>query len=428
MTFDEFGLNQDILEAISYMGFTSATPVQEKAIPAILEGKDIMAFAQTGTGKTAAFMLPIMHMLKENPQKTTSTLVIVPTRELAVQIDQQIQGFAYFAGVSSIAVYGGGSGNEWEVQKKGMENHVDIIVATPGKLLSHLNMGNPLFKNLKYLILDEADRMLDMGFYDDIKKIISFLPKKRQTLMFSATMPPKIKELAKVNLDNPIEISIAISKPSDGIDQQAYLVEDGHKTALINYLVKNNQALDSVIIFSSTKRHVSDIVRSLRQYNFTVEGISSDLEQKSREDLLNQFRAKNIRILVATDVLARGIDIKDIQLVINFNVPNDPEDYVHRIGRTARAETTGIAITLVNRDDMYKLAYIEKILEKEIPKNKIPESIGQSPEWLPKKNREIRKPFISAKKSGNSQSRRKHPGNNPKGNNGNSFKRGEPKK
>ena len=230
MTFEEFGLNEDILQAIHYMGFTSATPVQERAIPAILEGRDIMAFAQTGTGKTAAFMLPIMHFLKENPQETTSTLVIVPTRELAVQIDQQIQGFAYFAGVSSIAVYGGGSGNEWEIQKKGMENHVDIIVATPGKLLSHLNMGNPLFKDLKFLILDEADRMLDMGFYDDIKKIISFLPKKRQTLMFSATMPHKIKDLAKQNLQNPLEISIAISKPSEGIDQQLSLIHISEPT------------------------------------------------------------------------------------------------------------------------------------------------------------------------------------------------------
>lgn len=387
MTFEDFGLNEDILQAISYMGYTSATPVQEKAIPAILEGRDIMAFAQTGTGKTAAFVLPIMHMLKENPQKSTSTLVIVPTRELAVQIDQQIQGFAYFAGVSSIAVYGGGSGNEWEVQKKGMENNVDIIVATPGKLMSHLNMGNPLFKDLKFLILDEADRMLDMGFYDDIKRIISFLPKKRQTMMFSATMPPKIKDLAKQNLHNPVEISIAISKPSEGIDQQTYLVEDGHKPALIHHLLKDKPELDSIIIFSSTKKNVSQITRSLRQYNYAVEGISSDLEQKEREEILNQFRAKKIKIMVATDVLARGIDIKDIQLVVNYNVPNDPEDYVHRIGRTARAEAKGIAITLINSDEMSKMAYIEKILGKEIPKNTIPESIGQSPEWSTKRAR-----------------------------------------
>ena len=408
MTFEEFGLNEDILQAISYMGFTSATPVQEKAIPVILEGKDIMAFAQTGTGKTAAFVLPIMHYLKENPQKTTSALVIVPTRELAIQIDQQIQGFAYFAGVSSIAVYGGGSGNEWEVQKKGMENNVDIIVATPGKLLSHLNMGNPLFKDLKFLILDEADRMLDMGFYDDIKRIISFLPKKRQTMMFSATMPSKIKELAKQNLHNPVEISIAISKPSEGIDQQAYLVEDGHKTALIHHILKNKPELDSIIIFSSTKKNVSQITRSLQQFNYQVEGISSDLDQKVREEKLNQFRAKQLKILVATDVLARGIDIKDIQLVVNYNVPNDPEDYVHRIGRTARAESTGIAITLINSEDMAKMAYIEKILGKEIPKSNIPESIGKSPEWTTKR-------FKSPRGEHQQRPGRNRPSNVPKG-------------
>lgn len=408
MTFEEFGLNEDILQAISYMGYTAATPVQEKAIPAILEGRDIMAFAQTGTGKTAAFVLPIMHYLKENPQKTTSALVIVPTRELAVQIDQQIQGFAYFAGVSSIAVYGGGSGNEWEIQKKGMENNVDIIVATPGKLLSHLNMGNPLFKDLKFLILDEADRMLDMGFYDDIKRIISFLPKKRQTMMFSATMPSKIKELAKQNLHNPMEISIAISKPSEGIDQQAYLVEDGHKTALIHHILKNKPEMDSIIIFSSTKKNVSQITRSLQQFNYQVEGISSDLDQKVREEKLNQFRAKQVKILVATDVLARGIDIKDIQLVVNYNVPNDPEDYVHRIGRTARAESTGIAITLINSEDMAKMAYIEKVLGKEIPKNNIPESIGKSPEWTTKR-------FKSPRGEHQHRPGRNRPANSPKG-------------
>lgn len=399
MEFKEFGLDEDILQAIDYMGFTAATPIQEKAIPAILEGKDVMAFAQTGTGKTAAFMLPIMHMLKKNPQKGTSTLVIVPTRELAVQIDQQIQGFAYFAGVSSIAVYGGGSGNEWEQQRKGMENHVDIIVATPGKLLSHLNMGNPLFKTLKYLILDEADRMLDMGFYDDIKRIIDFLPKTRQTMMFSATMPPKIKDLAKQNLNNPMEISIAISKPSEGIDQQAYLVEDGHKIALITHIVRENPLMDSVIIFSSTKRHVTDITRALRNNGFAVEGISSDLEQKEREEVLNSFRAKQIRIIVATDVLARGIDIKDIQLVINFTVPHDAEDYVHRIGRTARADSKGVAITLVSSEDMYRMHLIEKQLGKEIQKSTIPESVGISPEWKPIRSRSFQKPVRGGQNS-----------------------------
>lgn len=383
MTFEELGLDKSILEAISYMGYDKATPVQEQAIPHILNGRDLVACAQTGTGKTAAFMLPIMHLLKTKPHRGTAVLVIVPTRELAVQIDQQIQGFAYFAGVSSIAVYGGGTGSEWDQQKKGMENQVDIVVATPGKLLSHLNMSQQIFKNLQYLILDEADRMLDMGFYDDIKKIISFLPKNRQTLMFSATMPPKIRELAKQNLINPAEISIAISKPSEGIRQLAYLVNDGHKTALISHLIKENPDLESIIIFSSTKKHVGDIVRALSGKGYVVEGISSDLEQKEREDVLNRFKSRSTRVIVATDVLARGIDIKDVHLVINFTVPGDGEDYIHRIGRTARASSTGIAITLVNEEEMRKMSQIERMLGKEVEKLSIPVEIGISPEWNP---------------------------------------------
>lgn len=387
MTFLELGLDESILEAISYMGFDKATPVQEKAIPHIMAGKDIMACAQTGTGKTAAFMLPIMNKLKTKTHKGTSTLVIVPTRELAVQIDQQIQGFAYFAGVSSIAIYGGGTGNDWEVQKKGIENDVDIIVATPGKLISHLNMGYVKFDDLKYLILDEADRMLDMGFYDDIKKIMSFLPKEKQTMMFSATMPPKIRELAKTNLKDPIEISIAISKPSENVLQAAYLTSDGNKAKLINHLIKGKEELKSIIVFSSTKRSVNDIIKSLNGNGYKVEGISSDLEQKEREDVLNRFRSKTTRVLVATDVLARGIDIKDINLVINYNVPNDGEDYIHRIGRTARAETTGVAITLINEYEMENFAAIERLLGKEINKLNLPPEIGISPEWTLQKRR-----------------------------------------
>jgi len=402
MTFLELGLDESILEAISYMGFDKATPVQEKAIPQIMAGKDIMACAQTGTGKTAAFMLPIMNKLKTETHKGTSTLVIVPTRELAVQIDQQIQGFAYFAGVSSIAIYGGGTGNDWEVQKKGIENDVDIIVATPGKLISHLNMGYVKFDDLKYLILDEADRMLDMGFYDDIKKILSFLPKEKQTMMFSATMPPKIRELAKTNLKDPIEISIAISKPSENVLQAAYLTSDGNKARLINHLIKGKDELKSIIVFSSTKRSVNDIIKSLNGNGYKVEGISSDLEQKEREDVLNRFRSKTTRVLVATDVLARGIDIKDINLVINYNVPNDGEDYIHRIGRTARAETTGVAITLINEYEMENFAAIERLLGKEINKLNLPPEIGISPEWsLQRRRPQNNKPRPKGAKSNN---------------------------
>ena len=382
MTFKEIGLDDRILEAISYMGFDKATPIQEKAIPEILKGRDLIACAQTGTGKTAAFMLPLLHQMAVEPHNGTSTLVIVPTRELAVQIDQQIQGFAYFVPVSSMAIYGGGSGNEWETQKKGLTN-ADIIIATPGKLISHINMGNVKFNKLRHLILDEADRMLDMGFYDDIKKIIEALPKKRQTLMFSATMPPKMRDLARQNLNNPFEVSIAVSKPSERVLQAAYLVNDGNKARLINDLIKDKPSFESIIVFSSTKKSVNDIIKGLSGQGYTVEGISSDLEQKEREEVLNRFRSKKTRVIVATDVLARGIDIKDINLVVNYNVPGDGEDYVHRIGRTARADADGVALTLVNEEEMYKMAAIEKLIGSEINKLTIPPHIGVSPEWNP---------------------------------------------
>lgn len=382
MTFKEIGLDERLLEAISYMGFDNATAIQEQAIPQILKGRDLIACAQTGTGKTAAFMLPLLHQMAVQPHNGTSTLVIVPTRELAVQIDQQIQGFAYFVPVSSMAVYGGGSGNEWETQKKGLIG-ADIIIATPGKLISHINMGNVRFDKLKYLILDEADRMLDMGFYEDIQKIIVSLPKDRQTLMFSATMPPKMRTLAKQNLRDPFEVSIAISKPSERVVQAAYLVRDGHKAALIHHVIKDKRDFDSIIIFSSTKKSVNDIIKGISNKGYTVEGISSDLEQQQREEVLNRFRAKKTRVLVATDVLSRGIDIKDISLVINYNVPGDGEDYVHRIGRTARADAEGVAITLVNEDEMYRLASIENLIGNEIQKLTIPVEIGESPTWNP---------------------------------------------
>jgi len=382
MTFAELGLDQCILDAISYMGFDNATPIQELAIPQILKGRDLIACAQTGTGKTAAFMLPLLHNISINEHNGTSTLVIVPTRELAVQIDQQIQGFAYFAPASSMAIYGGGSGSEWESQKKALAM-ADIIIATPGKLISHINMGNVRFDKLKYLILDEADRMLDMGFYDDIKKIIQSLPKNRQTLMFSATMPPKMRELAKLNLNDPFEVTLAVSKPSENVLQAAYLVNDGHKASLINYLIKDKPSFESIIVFSSTKKSVNSVVRSLSGNGYDVEGISSDLEQQEREDVLNRFRSKQTRVIVATDVLARGIDIKDINLVVNYNVPGDGEDYVHRIGRTARADATGVALTLVNEQEMFNFDAIEKFIEADITKINLPNEIGQSPEWNP---------------------------------------------
>ncbi|MBT3173878.1 MAG: DEAD/DEAH box helicase [Lentimicrobiaceae bacterium] len=386
MTFKELGLNEQMLEAISFMGFDKATPVQELAIPAILRGDDLIACAQTGTGKTAAFVLPVLNNLTADHKHETSVLIIVPTRELAIQIDQAIQGFTYFTPVESIPVYGGGGGSDWDTEKKALTSGADIIVATPGRLISHLNMGYVKFDSIKHLILDEADRMLDIGFYDDILKIIKYLPKKKQTLMFSATMPSKIKHLASKILINPKEVTIEISKPAEGVLQAAYLVYDTQKTPLITSLVKDKPDLKSILIFTSTKLKVNEIVNGLRKTEKNIHGISSALEQAKREEVLSQYRAKNTRILVATDVLSRGIDIKDIDLVINYDVPNDAEDYVHRIGRTARAKSTGIALTLVNEDDMFKFKRIEDLIENEVTKIPLPIDLGDGPEWNVREN------------------------------------------
>lgn len=380
MTFEDFNLNEHLLEALSYMGFKDATPIQEQAIPVILEGKDLIASAQTGTGKTAAFLLPILNKLTDKHDQL-NTLIIVPTRELAIQIDQQIEGFSYFTHVTSLSVYGGGEGQDWETQKKALTHGAEIIVATPGKLISHLNLGYVKFDHLQHLILDEADRMLDMGFHDDIQKIITFLPKERQTLMFSATMPPKIRELAKKVLKDPVEINIALSKPAEGVVQAVCLAHEHQKTPLIHSMIANKPAIRSILVFTSTKKKVSEIVRGLKSPDYQVEGISSDLEQAEREEVLLRFRSKQTRVLVATDVLSRGIDIKDINFVINYDVPGDAEDYVHRIGRTARADTRGIALTLVNEDDMYKFDRIEKLIERKVQRVKLPDDLGPGPEW-----------------------------------------------
>jgi len=383
MLFNEFGLNDQLLEAISHIGFEKATPIQEKAIPVIMEGKDLIGSAQTGTGKTAAFLLPIMNELLKTHERVTSTLIIVPTRELALQIDQQMQGFSYFAEITSISIYGGGDGIGWEQQKKALTSGVDIIVATPGKLISHLNMGYVKFDKLKYLILDEADRMLDMGFYDDIKRIITYLPKKRQTLMFSATMPSKIRELARHVLHDPVEISIALAKPAEGVLQASYLVYEKQKTDWLPRLLGNENELNSVLIFTSTKKKVMEIVRALKKHIKAVEGISSDLEQKAREEVLMRFKSRKTKVLVATDVLSRGIDIKEIDMVVNYDVPGDAEDYVHRVGRTARADASGVAVTFINEEDMYKFRRIEELIGQEIVKLILPVDMGKGPKWNP---------------------------------------------
>jgi superfamily II DNA/RNA helicase len=377
MRFDEFDLCDQLLEAISYMGFEKASPVQEQAIPVILENRDIIAFAQTGTGKTAAFVLPILHKIVKANDGGINSLIVVPTRELAIQIEQQIQGFSYFLPVNSVAIYGGGDGNDWSQEEKALKNDVDIIVATPGRLISHLNTGKINFEKLKHLVLDEADRMLDMGFFDDIMKIVSYLPKKgRQTMMFSATMPHKIKKMAQTILHNPFEISIQLSKPAEGVIQEAYLVHEEQKNALITSILSKRSDFTSVLIFTSTKIKVNKIVSGLRGKGYRVEGISSDLDQKRREEVLSEFRSRKARVLVATDVLSRGIDIKEIGLIINYDVPHDAEDYVHRVGRTARAETTGVAITLITKAEIRKFTNIEKLIGKEIPKISLPPELG----------------------------------------------------
>lgn len=381
MKFTEFKLGEQLLEAISYMGFEEATLIQEKVIPVILGNKDLIACAQTGTGKTGAFVLPILDKLIGKKGTHIDTLIIVPTRELAIQIEQQIQGFSYFIPTESVAVYGGGDGNDYESQKDALINGTDVIIATPGKLLSHLKMGNVNFENLKHLILDEADKMLDMGFIDDIQTIISYLPKKHQTLMFSATMPHSIRQLAKKVLHDPVEISLAMSTPADGVDQKAYLVFDEQKIKVIKHLLAERKHYDSILIFTSTKSKISDIVRMLNRNGFPATGISSDLDQARREEVLRDFRSRAIRILVATDVMSRGIDVKEINLVINYDVPHDAEDYVHRVGRTARVNAKGEAITLVTHKEMYRLRKIEHLIKASIPKPQLPSGIGPVPEW-----------------------------------------------
>jgi len=374
LDFKDFNFNTDLYEGLQAMGFRNATPVQQQAIPLILEDKDLIACAQTGTGKTGAYLLPVMNKIIGTPERHNNTLILAPTRELAQQIDLQVEALSYFTNISSLTVYGGGDGITYDQQKNSMRDGVDIIIATPGRLISHLSSGTLKLDKLQHLILDEADRMLDMGFYDDIMRIVSYLPKERQTVMFSATMPPKIRKLASNLLNHPEQINIAISKPAEGISQQVYMIHDEQKVALLKDLLKNG-GYKSIIIFASTKDKVKNLGRVLRGLHLKAEAFHSDLGQKEREAILLQFKNKNLPILIGTDVLSRGIDVEGIDLVINFDAPHDPEDYVHRIGRTARAATKGTAITLVNPRDKRKLANIEKLIEKQIERMPLPEHL-----------------------------------------------------
>ena len=382
MSFNKFNFSDLLLDGLDTMGFNDPTPIQEQVIPHILKGADVIACAQTGTGKTAAYLLPVLNKISDNNIPHTSALIISPTRELALQIDQAFQGFSYFTHASSIAVYGGSDGITFEREKKALTDGASVVIATPGRLLSHLNMGYVKFDQLDFLILDEADKMLDMGFYEDILRIIRFLPEKKQNLLFSATMPPRMRELARKILKNPVEINIAMSKPAAGILQQAYLVNNFQKPELLKRIIVQKN-LSSVLIFASTKIAVKDLERDLKQLKLPAKAIHSDLSQEERENVLLSFRNKSTKILVATDILSRGIDIEDIGLVINYDVPGDAEDYVHRIGRTARAESTGEAITFVNDKDQNRFFQIEQLIEKEVVKLPLPEGMGKSPAWKP---------------------------------------------
>ena len=384
MFFDELPLADEVLDALWDMHFDECTPVQEHTIPVILEGRDVISCAQTGTGKTAAFILPLLtNLLYDNhdPNKLNA-IIMAPTRELAQQIDQQMEGFGFYVPFSSVAIYGGNDGGAWGTQSTGLQKGADIVIATPGRLLSLMNIYNIDFSGVKYFILDEADRMLDMGFYDDIMAVVNRLPKDRQTIMFSATMPANIRKMAKAIMNNPAEVQIAVSRPPESIRQQAIDIYEAQKTAFIvqKFSSSGDQELKKVIVFVGKKQKVKDLTRALRANNINARAMHSDLEQKERDEVMLDFRNNKVDVLVATDIVSRGIDVDDIPLVINYDVPRDAEDYVHRIGRTARAENKGEAITLVSPEDKHFFNKIERFLQKSIERLPLPASLGAAPD------------------------------------------------
>lgn len=386
MRFEETDLSDDILDALDAMRFDQCTPIQEQSIPQILAGRDLIAVAQTGTGKTAAYLLPVIDMIADGPESTApACIVMAPTRELAQQIDRQMEGFSYYIPVTSVAIYGGTDGKTFAAQQRGLKNGADVVIATPGRLIAHLQMGYVDLSNVQYFILDEADRMLDMGFYDDIMQIATKLPKERQTLMFSATMPPRIQQLAKAILrPDAAEVKIAVSRPTEAIEQSAYVCYEGQKTPIVQHLLKN-VASSRVIIFASSKLQVKDLTRTLVKSGVRAAEIHSDLDQDRRDEVMLNFRAGRTDVLVATDILARGIDIDDIAMVVNYEVPREAEDYVHRIGRTARAGAGGKAVTLVGPDEQYKFGQIERFLRYDVRKNDMPEGVEAGPDYNPSK-------------------------------------------
>lgn len=386
MDFRSLGLSEELLSGLDAMNIKTPTPIQQQAIPLALDGRDLIACAQTGTGKTAAFLLPIIDIItgyKPKQEGSIRALIVVPTRELALQIDQQMQAIAYFTPITSVPVYGGSDGSTFDQQKQALTSGVEVVIATPGKLISHLNLGYVQLQGLEFLVLDEADRMMDMGFVDDIKKIIGFLPSDRQTFMFSATMAPPIRELTKAILHDPEEISIALSKPAEGVDQQAYVIFDMQKARILEHILNTNPAT-CIVVFAGRKVEVRNLARHLHKQGFNARGMHSDLEQDEREQVMLDFRNRKLRVLVATDVVSRGIDIDDIDLVINYDVPRDPEDYVHRVGRTARASRKGQAITFVNEKQMREFGRIEDLIGYEVKKMPMPDEIGKGPRYDPK--------------------------------------------
>lgn len=383
MRFDEILTNDDVLDGLWDMHFDECTPVQELTIPIVMQGRDLLACAQTGTGKTAAYLLPVINKLADGgyPTDAVNCVVMSPTRELAQQIDRQLQGFAYFMPVSGTAIYGGTDGFAYEQQRKSLKMGTDVVIATPGRLLAHLSMGYVDLSRVSFFILDEADRMLDMGFYEDIMQIYSHLPKDVQVLMFSATMPPKIQQMANKILKNPAEIKLAVSKPAEKIKQSAYICYEPQKLPILKSIFKATPPT-RVIIFASSKLKVKNLARELRKSNLKIAEMHSDLDQNKREEVMLDFKSGKINVVVATDIISRGIDIDDIEMVINFDVPREAEDYVHRIGRTARANRDGRAVTFVSPDDFHRLAAIERLLETPVPKEKVSPELGETPEYV----------------------------------------------
>ncbi len=403
MRFDEFDLGYDVLDALDTMHFEECTPIQEKSIGHILDGRDMIACAQTGTGKTAAYLLPIISMINDGgyPEDAINCVVMVPTHELAQQIDRQMEGFSYFVPVTSLAIHGGNDGKEFARQQRGLKMGADIVIATPGRLLAHMKMGYVDLSKVSFFVLDEADRMLDMGFSDDILQIAKQLPSERQTLLFSATMPPKIQRLARTILKDPVDVKIAVSRPSDNIDQSAIVCHEAQKPGALKHLFKTYHS-KRVIVFAASKLNVKDLTRELKRSGWKTGEMHSDLDQADREKVMLDFKSGRIDILVATDIVARGIDIDDISMVVNYDVPRESEDYVHRIGRTARAGTSGKAVTLVGGKDQQRFGQIEKFLGYEVRKEQLPADLGETPEYQPDRR--------SGRKSENSgHNRRKQP-------------------